>query len=182
MILISDNSESPLGSYSIPSRVSYKGQLSPLTLRSGLPSGSHHQVPRPLCVSHTASLCSLHLACGPSHLGQLSFSPPLPQGPALLLRLRSRSWCVRAGLAPAISRAVASCRNTWAEGARRGSSQAPAPSRHLTYIPNASQSPMGTHPPHGRPETLCQTPQTTQVPLEATELEGRGLGPTARAR
>ena len=73
------------------------------------------------------SLCSLHLACDPSHLGQPAFSPPL-QGPTLLLRLRSRSWCVRAGLAPAISRAVASCRNTWAGGTRRGSGQAPLPS------------------------------------------------------
>lgn len=40
---------------------------------------------------------------------------------------------------------------------------------------------MGTHPPHSWPEALCQTPQATQVPLEATQLEGRGLGSTARA-
>lgn len=40
---------------------------------------------------------------------------------------------------------------------------------------------MSTHPPHGRPEVLCQTPQATQVPLEAMQLKGRGLGPTTQA-
>lgn len=112
--------------------------------------------------------------------GPAGFSPPL-QGPTLLLRLRSRSWCVRAGLAPAISRAVASCRNTWAGGARRGSDQAPTPFRHPMSVPTASQGPVGTHPPHGRPDILCQTPQATQVPLETTKLKGRGLGPASRA-
>ena len=48
-------------------------------------------------------------------------------------------------------------------------------------VPITSQDSVGTHPPHGRPDVLCQTPQATQVPLETTKLEGRGLGPTSRA-
>ena len=45
-------------------------------------------------------------------------SPLLPPGVARRRRLRSRSWCVRVGLAPAISLAVASCRNNWRERQR----------------------------------------------------------------
>lgn len=91
----------------------------------------------------TVSLCSLHLARDPSHLGQPAFSPPL-QGPTLLLRLRSRSWCVRAGLAPAISRAVASCRNTWAGGARRGSGHHSLQTPHV--CPHHKSGPRGHSP------------------------------------
>lgn len=40
-------------------------------------------------------------------------APVLAPGVALLRRERSKSWCVRVGLAPAISLAVASCRNNW---------------------------------------------------------------------
>lgn len=43
------------------------------------------------------------------------------------------------------------------------------------------RGPVGTHPPHGRPEALRQAPQTAQVPLEATQFEGGGLGPSAGA-
>lgn len=38
---------------------------------------------------------------------------------------------------------------------------------------------VGTHPLHGRLEALRQTPKATQVPLEATQLEGRGWSSTA---
>lgn len=124
--------------------------------------------PAPLTLTHTHT----H-----THTHPPRPSPPLPQGPALLLRLRSRSWCVRAGLAPAISLAVASWRNTWAGGARAGSGQAATPSPHRA----SPRGPRATHPPHGRPEALRQAPQATQVPLEAAQLERRGLGPAARA-
>lgn len=40
---------------------------------------------------------------------------------------------------------------------------------------------MKTHPTHGRPEALSQTPQATQVPLEAPKLQNRGLRPTSSA-
>lgn len=63
------------------------------------------------------------------------------------------------------------------EGAGRLGVQAgPPPSLHLLV-----RGPVGTHPPHGRPAALCQTPQATQVPLEAAQFESRGLGPSARA-
>lgn len=62
-----------------------------------------------------------------------------------------------------------------------GEVQVTTPFRHLMSVPITSQGPVGTHPPHGRPDILCQTPQATQVPLETTKLEGRGLGPTSRA-
>lgn len=62
-----------------------------------------------------------------------------------------------------------------------GEVQVTTPFRHLMPVPITSQGPVGTHPPHGRPDILCQTPQATQVPLETTKLEGRGLGPTSRA-
>lgn len=39
---------------------------------------------------------------------------------------------------------------------------------------------MDTHPSHGRPEAMRQTPQATQVPLETAQLKGRGLGSIAR--
>lgn len=82
-----------------------------------------------------------HTLSGPSRLGPkphtpagLHLSPPLLQGPALRLRLRSRSWCVRVGLAPAISRAVASCRNTWAEGQELGLRPNPPLSPHTSAL------------------------------------------------
>lgn len=63
------------------------------------------------------------------------------------------------------------------KGAGRVGVQARPPlSPHLLL-----RGPVGTHPPHGGPEALCQAPQAAQVPLEAAQFEGRGLGPSARA-
>lgn len=63
-----------------------------------------------------------------------------------------------------------------------GSGQVPTLSScQLPHVLTERWGLMGTHPPHGRSEALRQTPQAAQVPLEAAQLEGRGLGSTAPA-
>lgn len=107
---------------------------------------------------HLVSLCSLHLARDPFPPGQPAFSPPL-QGPTLLLRLRSRSWCVALGWPlPSVGQWL----HVGIPGQEGpGEVQVTTPFRHLMPVPITSQGPVGTHPPHGRPGILCQTPQAT---------------------
>lgn len=52
----------------------------------------------------------------------------------------------------------------------------------LPWLPAACRAQSednGTHPPHGRPEALCQPPQAAQVVLETAQLQSRCLGSTA---